>query len=332
MNVKNNFKHLKLIKMKILFTLLFSFVTLFVFGQQKASFACSFFGTDVGANVLNGQGLSFSSNSEAERIIDKILLPTGLKRNFIIQQSNEVANAAAIVHGQNRYILYNNDFMKMVDNSTKTDWASVSILAHETGHHLNGHTLQAGGSRPDIELEADDFSGFVLYKLGASLQDAQKAMSTLASEQASSTHPGKFQRLQAIQKGWSRAASQSSNTTTSSSTSTNTSSNTSSSSTLESNIEFKGNIKSAINSKFHKWANRWSVDRYIDDTNSINSFTKEGNEYVIRGNFKVSRSLLFASQTVSVSYTAKVSATAISSFEIISLCYNDSSSGQSDCY
>ena len=34
------------------------------------------------------------------------------------------------------------------------------------------HTLERGGSRPEIELEADEFSGFVLRKMGATLPQA----------------------------------------------------------------------------------------------------------------------------------------------------------------
>ncbi len=193
--------------MKNIFLTILLLQSALLFSQTKPSFVCSFFGTDVGSNVKNGQINSFSSNAHAIQTVDRILLPTGLQRSFIIQESTEVANACAVNIGDKRYILYNNDFMKMVDNSTKTDWASISILAHEIGHHLNGHTLYNVGSRPNKELEADDFSGFVLHKLGASLQDAQKAISTLVSEEGSSTHHGKFARLAAIQKGWSRAAS-----------------------------------------------------------------------------------------------------------------------------
>ncbi len=301
---------------------------------QKTKFACSFFGTDVSSSILNGQGLSFSSNNQAVAVVDNILLPTGLKRNFIVQESPKVANACAIVNGEQRYILYNNEFMKMVENSTRTDWASISIMAHEIGHHLNGHTLQSGGSRPSIELEADDFSGFVLFKLGASLQDAQKAISTLVSEEGSSAHPGKYERLQAIQKGWARASGQSSNVSSSSNTTASrpSTSTTNSSSRLEENVDFKNNIKTAINTKFHKWGDRWSVDRYIDDSATISSVTNSGGTYTISGKFRVNRSMIFVSQVVTVAYTAKVSATGVTSFEIESLCYNDTSDGQSDCY
>jgi hypothetical protein len=301
--------------------------------QQKAKFACSFFGTDVGSSIMNGQGLSFSSNNQAVKVVDNILSPTGLKRNFIVQESNKVANACAVVHGEQRYILYNNEFMKMVENSTKTDWSSISIMAHEIGHHLNGHTIQAGGSRPDIELEADEFSGFVLYKMGASLQDAQKAISTLVSEEGSSTHPGKFQRLQAIQKGWAKASGQgSSNSAPNTSVKTNENTSSNNSIKLEENIDFRTNIKSTINGLFHKWDDRWSVDRYIDGSNTLSSVIKEGQDYKITGSFRVNRSMIFVSQVVTVSYTARFSASGVTSYEVLSLCYTDGSSGQSDCY
>ena len=44
-----------------------------------------------------------------------------------------------------------------------------------------------------------------MYKLGASLEQAQLAMKTLGSEVASATHPGKNDRIQAIAVGWTNA-------------------------------------------------------------------------------------------------------------------------------
>ena len=61
-----------------------------------------------------------------------------------------------------RYIIYNSNFMKIANEISNNSWSSISILAHEIGHHLQGHTLNNNGSRPAIELEADKFSGFVL--------------------------------------------------------------------------------------------------------------------------------------------------------------------------
>src|SRR5690606_36517304 len=76
---------------------------------------------------------------------------------------------------------------------------------HENGHHLNGHTLSSRGSNHADELEADEFSGFVLRKMGASLAGAQAAMRVLAEKQASATHPARADRLAHISKGWQQA-------------------------------------------------------------------------------------------------------------------------------
>ena len=90
-------------------------------------------------------------------------------------------------------------------NRTGTDWAVRSIMAHEVGHHLQGHTLQRGGSRPPIELEADNYSGHIVRWLDGTLDNAQAAMRTLAPRRDSATHPGRDRRLNAIAEGWHQA-------------------------------------------------------------------------------------------------------------------------------
>jgi hypothetical protein len=160
---------------------------------------CSYYGETVKDSFA-----LFQSEGEAEAIIDEIMAVVGLKPHFEIR-SADIPNAAAIIHKNKRYVLYNPDFVNALNKRAGSKWASVSILAHEIGHHLNGHTLEEGGSRPDIELEADEFSGFVMKRLGASLKDAQMAMQMAASVKASHTHPAKAQRLIAIETGWNKA-------------------------------------------------------------------------------------------------------------------------------
>ena len=96
--------------------------------------------------------------------------------------------------------------MQNIITTTGTNWANYSILAHEIGHHLEGHTLDTlGGSKPPLELHADRFSGFIMAKLGATLSEAQVVMQNVASESGSSTHPPKSARLEAIAVGWRQA-------------------------------------------------------------------------------------------------------------------------------
>ena len=141
-------------------------------------------------------------------VLREITDVVGLKPRFELRATNQVANAAAVVYDGQRYLLYNPDFVASVNRAGHTDWAGISILAHEMGHHLNGHTLRPGGSQPQDELEADEFSGFVLRKLGASLAQAQAALAAVAPEEDTPTHPGRTPRLAAISAGWQRAEGQ----------------------------------------------------------------------------------------------------------------------------
>ena len=147
---------------------------------------------------------SFTSVSDAKTMIAEIIEVIGLKPNFEVMAAN-IDNAAAVVYQSKRYILYNPDFISRLNTAAGNKWASVSILAHEIGHHLNGHTLENIGSQPEKELEADEFSGFVLRRMGATLAEAQAAMKIAADYKQSLTHPGKTDRLTAIAAGWNRA-------------------------------------------------------------------------------------------------------------------------------
>ncbi|WP_298739123.1 M48 family metalloprotease [uncultured Chitinophaga sp.] len=190
--------------MRTIFVLFISLLSLGSYAQVQLNInlsgTCSYYGESMTSSVYG-----FSSSQEAEQIIERIVSQVGLKKNFQINAAN-VPNAAAVINGSTRYILYSQSFIGQVNSMTNSRWASISILAHEIGHHLNGHTLESTGSRPSIELEADEFSGFVLAKMGASLAEAQLAMNTIASENSvSGTHPVKSARLEAIAVGWYKA-------------------------------------------------------------------------------------------------------------------------------
>lgn len=169
------------------------------FGAAKYTHMCSYYGEEI-----TGEISAFSAGPTAQTVIKKIMSVIGLKANFELREAN-VPNAAAVMLKGKRYILYNPNFMDNINSSAGTNWAAISILAHEIGHHLNGHTLDKVGSRPQTELDADEFSGFILHKLGASLIDAQAVMTTISSVKGSKTHPPKQDRLNYIATGWGNA-------------------------------------------------------------------------------------------------------------------------------
>lgn len=147
---------------------------------------------------------SLSSVSEAKQIASQIIEAAGATANFEIREAN-VPNAAAVLHNGKRYILYNPQFVTQLNRATGTKWASISVLAHEIGHHLNRHTVNGRTSLMATEIEADEFSGFVLRKMGATLDEAQAAMKLIGNSRATSTHPAGDDRLAAISKGWDKA-------------------------------------------------------------------------------------------------------------------------------
>ena len=189
-----------------LLTGLFLFLTTMVIAQPSSESVCKEnYCSYGGGDLLNIRTIyPFTSEEEARAVMTSIVKVMGLVPNFVIQSAN-VPNAAAWINESQRYILYNPTWIQSVKANTHSDWSAISILAHEIGHHLNGHTLSREGSRPATELEADEFSGFVLRKMGATLDEAQLAMRHLASPGGSATHPPRHERLTAIATGWYRA-------------------------------------------------------------------------------------------------------------------------------
>ena len=148
---------------------------------------------------------NFASVSEASSIAQDIMKAVGQTSNFQIREAN-VPNAAAVLYMGKRYILYNPGFISKLTRATGTKWAAISVLAHEIGHHQSGHT--AKGSQLASELQADEFSGFALRKMGATLSEAQAAMKVIGNERGTTTHPAADTRLASIAKGWRNAGGQ----------------------------------------------------------------------------------------------------------------------------
>ncbi len=145
---------------------------------------------------------NFASVYEAKGILNNMLDSIKWKENFNVREENGIRNAYATIIRNARWIIYDNNFLEDIDAYSSTKWASISILAHEMGHHYYNHVISGQGSTPPKEIEADAFSGYVMQKLGANLNESLAAMSAISNEQASSSHPAKKDRLAAITRGW----------------------------------------------------------------------------------------------------------------------------------
>jgi len=146
---------------------------------------------------------SIKKNAMQEMLL-QVLNVVGVNGDIELKEANVLNIEAKITH-KKRYILYNPSFIADLNNTAKDKWSVIALLAHEVGHHLKGHTTHRGGSKPELELEADEFAGFVLNKLGATVRQSQNVMYFIAKTEGSRTHPSRDSRLQAIEKGWNIA-------------------------------------------------------------------------------------------------------------------------------
>lgn len=147
----------------------------------------------------------FQSVYEASAIVKQMLDSIKWNENFKLQEKNGIQNAYATIINNARWIVYDNNFLEDIDEYTKTRWASISIMAHEMGHHYHNHVISSKGSTIPTELEADAFSGYIMARLGATKEQSAAAIKAIATDRASATHPAKNDRVNAISQGWDKA-------------------------------------------------------------------------------------------------------------------------------
>jgi len=163
-------------------------------------------------------GNNFTNDRDADISLEKILSVIGASKRFILQPCSDINNAVATSYKGLRYILYDKSFMSTIANNS-TAWSQLFILAHEVGHHINGHSIDILLAAADVvepktlsakrqqELESDEFAGFILAKLGATLEQTSEAIKLLSSnkDDTYSSHPTKAKRLNAIKIGFNKA-------------------------------------------------------------------------------------------------------------------------------
>lgn len=194
---------------------LFSLFALLIFSYLSAQD----YGNKVDALELctEIQTNNFASNIDAEDALEKILNVIGASKRFVLQPCNNINNAVAISYKGIRYILYDKNFMNSINNGS--NWGNLFILAHEVGHHINGHSLdlilyssksvesKTLAQRRNQELEADEFAGFIIAKLGGNIIEINKLINKISTnnDDSYSTHPNNAKRLNAIQIGYNKA-------------------------------------------------------------------------------------------------------------------------------
>jgi tetratricopeptide (TPR) repeat protein len=186
----------------VAFILFVGFLTLKAQKPLNIRNGCNYYGAETEKDYYQ-----FEPNSEARLIINELLSGSGLSgSSFQLKESN-CSNALATTVNGVRYILYNPDFLRKFKQDAATKWAAYGVLAHEMGHHLNGHNLseETPSVRKQFELEADKFAGNLLFHLHATIDEAQSGIKTIPLEGETYTHPSKTARLVATTNGWTAA-------------------------------------------------------------------------------------------------------------------------------
>ena len=160
---------------------------------------------------------NYSEDIAAERALDRILSVIGISKTFVLMPCDDINNALAVSVKGIRYIMYDIEFMQSLDRGD--DWNNLFVLAHEVGHHINGHSLdlilyateavktKSLSQRRNQELQADEFAGFILGKLGATLNQATRSIKLIASDEddTNSTHPSRLKRVASIESGYNKS-------------------------------------------------------------------------------------------------------------------------------
>lgn len=184
-----------------------------LFSQQRIFKSCSIADLEIPDYLIHcvSQNNQIVDSYYENIYITNILNTIGLKSTFHIIECEYVSKAVAfsvleLDNSKTKYIAYNKDFFKELENITNVDYYStLSILAHEIGHQLLDHTTNSNGDILQEELLADEFSGFIMGNLRVKPEDAESAIRTISSTGFSTTHPPLEDRINAIKRGYSNA-------------------------------------------------------------------------------------------------------------------------------
>ena len=164
-------------------------------------------------------------HNSAKFIVRKIVESYGVRGRFILQPCEKINNAYADTKNGIRYILFDPEFIKEIsygfgafakkENINNNTYVNLFILSHEIAHHIEGHTLNPNqyinyNDKKNIELEADKWAGFVMERLGLTLEQASLAIKLKINDfdDTYSNYPNKKKRLLAVEEGYNNSIAQ----------------------------------------------------------------------------------------------------------------------------
>ncbi len=142
--------------------------------------------------------------------VARICGAVGITPNFTLL-SGDVEAAQARLVGTDRQIIYSEDWLRQLEIDANSAVPAMVILAHEIGHHINGHTLDpipADTVPPDglrfrvrEEQEADIFAGGITARLGYRAEEGLPAFDKTSTTRTID-HPSRKERQDYYTGGW----------------------------------------------------------------------------------------------------------------------------------
>ena len=143
-------------------------------------------------------------------ILDSFLLDSGVEKNFVLKECQNLnTSTAAMIDpyfgSMERYVAFPENLLENWKHYKSANWRHFAQLMHAIGHQLFRHTLIEGLDNHKEELVADEFSGYMWAKMGASIEESIAGLQFFKSEAIKqNVFPKVDVRKEAISKGWDK--------------------------------------------------------------------------------------------------------------------------------
>lgn len=151
---------------------------------------------------------TFQRLPEHEALVAKILGEISLKSRIRVYLDTYNPSSCGHADAWHQTIVLTERCSELKRKDGSYNWFVVQKLGHEIGHIISGHGLGDGvaGTTPAWQQDdADEFSGWVLKRFGASLDEARNSIAPEPSP-FSYPIPPEPSSLAAVERGWRNEA------------------------------------------------------------------------------------------------------------------------------
>lgn len=147
---------------------------------------------------------------QLQSLVDEMSLALGLARAIWAVPCDAVETIQSTTIGDiarvGQFVVYNRTWWHEAVGADRS--TSVFLVAHEIAHFLNGDTDEPRASFPrsQIELDADEFAGCALARMGFTIDSAVDVLNRLRPVTASASYPSATESIKVATSGFNRCA------------------------------------------------------------------------------------------------------------------------------